>query len=85
MVMIMAVKIYIMGVQNLCWFHSLTCIQMRTVFSVGNSRSSSCPAYTILLTTYLTDYCSKENVNDFVLRRMFYSKQSFKNACYSSA
>ena len=39
--------------------------------SVCDSRPSSCPTYT------LTDYCLKENVNDFVLRRMFYSSQLF--------
>ena len=47
--------------------------------SVSDSRYSSCPVYTD------TDYCLKENVNDFVLREMFYSKQGFKNTCYSSA
>ena len=36
--------------------------------SVRDSRPSSSPAYTA------TDYCPKENVNDFVLRRTFYSK-----------
>jgi len=36
--------------------------------SVSDSRYSSCPAYTD------TDYCLKENVNDFGLRRPFYSK-----------
>ena len=47
--------------------------------SVSDSKYSSCPAYTN------TDYCLKENVNNFVLRRTFYSKQGFKNTCYSSA
>ena len=28
--------------------------------------------------------CLKENVCDFVLKRTFYSKQGFKNACYFS-
>jgi len=52
--------------------------------SVYDSRPSSSPAYTI--TDYLsTDYCLNEIVNDFVLRRIFYSKQGFKNTCYSSA
>jgi len=36
--------------------------------SVSDSRYSSYPAYTD------TDYCLKENVNDFGLRRPFYSK-----------
>ena len=43
--------------------------------SVGDSGPSSSPTYT--LTNYLSGYCPKENVNDFVLRRMFYSKQVF--------
>jgi len=43
--------------------------------SVGNSGPSSSPTYT--LTDYLSGYCPKENVNDFVLRRVFYSKQVF--------
>ena len=41
--------------------------------SVCDSRPSSCPAYT-LLTTLSTDYCPNEIVNDFGLRRPFYSK-----------
>jgi len=40
--------------------------------SVGDSGPSSSPTYT--LTDYLSGYCPKENVNDFVLRRTFYSK-----------
>jgi len=52
--------------------------------SVYDSRPSSSLAYTI--TDYLsTDYCLNEIVNDLVLRRTFYSKQGFKNICYSSA
>jgi len=44
--------------------------------SVCDSGSSSSPAYTI--TNYLsTGYCPKGNVNDFDLRRSFYSKQEF--------
>ena len=38
---------------------------------VCDSRYSSYPAYTF------TNYCLKENVNDFGLRRPFYSKQLF--------
>ena len=46
------------------------------IISVCNSRPSSSPAYTI--TDYLsTDYCPKGNVNNFDLRRSFYSKQVF--------
>jgi len=43
--------------------------------SVGDSGPSSSPTYT--LTDYLSGYCPKENVNDFVLRRTFYSRQLF--------
>ena len=44
--------------------------------SVCDSGPSSSPAYTI--TDYLsTGYCPKGNVNDFDLRRSFYSKQVF--------
>ena len=37
-----------------------------------DSGPSSSPTYTI--TDYLSGYCPKENVNNFVLRRTFYSK-----------
>jgi len=44
--------------------------------SVCDSGPSSSPTYTI--TDYLsTGYCPKEKVNDFDLRRSFYSKQGF--------
>jgi len=43
--------------------------------SVGDSGPSSSPTYT--LTNYLSGYCPKENVHNFVLRRTFYSKQVF--------
>ena len=43
--------------------------------SVCDSGPSSSPTYTI--TDYLSGYCPKENVNDFVLRRTFYSRQLF--------
>ena len=43
--------------------------------SIGDSGPSSSPTYT--LTDYLSGYCPKENVNNFVLRRTFYSKQVF--------
>jgi len=46
------------------------------------SGPSSSSAYTI--TDYLsTGYCPKEKINDFVLRRTFYSKQDLKNSCCS--
>ena len=47
--------------------------------SISNSRPSSSPAYTA------TNYCLKKIVCDFVLRRMFYSKQGLKDTCCSSA
>ena len=40
--------------------------------SVGDSGPSSSPTYT--LTDYLFSYCPNESVNDFDLRRSFYSK-----------
>jgi len=44
--------------------------------SVCDSGSSLSPTYTV--TDYLsTGYCPKGNVNDFDLRRSFYSKQEF--------
>ena len=43
--------------------------------SVGDSGLSSSPTYT--LTDYLSDYCPKEGVNYFDLRRSFYSRQLF--------
>ena len=46
-VVLLEVGMYIMGERNLCWFHSQTHTPMMTEFSVGNSRSSSCPAYTV--------------------------------------
>ena len=51
--------------------------------SVGDSKPSTCPAYTVLLT--ISDYCLNQIVCDFDLRRSFYSKQCFKSICYSSA
>ena len=51
--------------------------------SVGDSGPSSSPTYT--LTDYLSGYCPNRMVNDFGLRRPFYSKQGFKNSCCSPA
>ena len=50
--------------------------------SISASRLFSCPILYCLLTTYTTNYCFKEKVNNFGLRRLFYSKQDFKNAWY---
>jgi len=52
---------------------------------VDISGLSSCPISYCLLTTYSINYCSKERVNNFSLRRPFYSKQDLKDACCSSA
>ena len=47
-VVVMAVKMCIMVKWNLYWSRFQICIQTKTeFFSVGNSRSSSCPAYTV--------------------------------------
>ena len=46
-VVVLVVMMYIMEEQNLCWSHSQIRTRMTTEFSVGNSRSFSCLAYTI--------------------------------------
>ena len=51
------------------------------LISVGVSGPSSCPTLYHLTTTYTTNYYSKEFVNKFVLRKMFYSRQDFRNIC----
>jgi len=50
---------------------------------VSVSKFSSCPTLHCLLTTSTTNYCLKEDVNDFDLKGLFYSKQDLKNACCS--
>jgi len=52
------------------------------VILINTSRPSFCFILYYLLTTYTTNYCLKENVNNFDLRRLFYSKQDLKDACY---
>ena len=47
------------------------------IISVCDSGSSSSPAYTITDYFLSTGYCPKKKVNDFVLRRTFYSRQLF--------
>ena len=42
--------------------------------SVGVSRPSSYLTSHYLLTISTTNYCPRKNVNDFVLRRTFYTK-----------
>jgi len=51
--------------------------------SVSASGPSFCSISHCLLTTYSINYCLKKRVNDFGLRRLFYSKQDLKDACYS--
>jgi len=53
--------------------------------SVSASRPSSCLTLYYLLTTFTTDYCLKEDVNNFDLRMLFYSKQDLKDICCSLA
>ena len=44
------------------------------VISISVSGLSSCSILHCLLTTQTTNYCSKKTVNNFDLRRSFYSK-----------
>ena len=53
------------------------------LISVCVSRFSSNLTSYFLLTIFLTNYCLKEKVNNFGLRRLSYSRQDFKNTCYS--
>jgi len=53
--------------------------------SVCVSRFSFNLTLHLLLIIFLTNYCLKEKVNNFGLRRPFYSRQGFKNTCYSPA
>jgi len=46
-VVVWEMKMYIVVERNLCWFHPQTRTRMTTEFLVGNSRSSSCPIYTV--------------------------------------
>ena len=54
------------------------------IISVCDSGPPSSPTYT-LLTTCLLATALRKMVNDFVLRRTFYSKQDLKDACCSLA
>ena len=53
------------------------------IIFVSISRPSFCPTLHFLLTILTTDYYLKGNINYFGLRRLFYSRQSFKNTYYS--
>ena len=65
---------------------SLLCLHLPSEsILVGVSRPSSCLALHCLLTTYSTNYCPSQIVYDFVLRRMFYTRQCPNNTCYSFA
>ena len=68
-VMVMCIK----RVQNWCWFHFLTHTPKTTKsWYVIVGLLLTLP--TLLLTTLSTDYCLMKNINDFGLRRLFYSK-----------
>ena len=54
------------------------------IISVSTSKLSSCSISYCLLITYSINYYLKRRVNNFGLRRLFYSKQDLKNVCYSS-
>ena len=69
-VMVMMV-IYIRREQNPCWFHSLSRILKITV-SLYVIAGPLLVLFTQLLTT--SDYCPDRMVNNFGLRRLFYSK-----------
>ena len=70
--------------QNPCWFRSQTCT-LKTTESWYVITGILLTLPTLLLTTSSTDYCLKGNVYDVGLRRLFYSKQYFKNDHCSSA
>jgi len=53
------------------------------VILLSTSGPFSYPILHCLLTTYFTDCCSNKDVNNFDLRKSFYSKQDLKNTCYS--
>ena len=55
------------------------------IISISDSGLSSCSILHFLPTTSTTNYYLKENVNDFDLRRLFYSRQDIKNICHSPA
>ena len=81
LVMMVVVWVVVTGYQRvliLCWIYFLTCI-LTPMFS--SIRASS----TLLVhLTLFTNYYPNWTVNDFDLRRSFYSKQSLKGICYSS-
>jgi len=51
--------------------------------SVSTIEPSSYPTSHHLLTTSTTDYYLKKTVNNFGLKRLFYSKQDHKDTCCS--
>ena len=75
---------YIGEEQNLCWFcsqtHSPKTMKSRYVI-VDIFLTLPIP----LLTTLSTDYYLNENIYNVGLRRLFYSKQYYKNDYCSSA
>ena len=75
-VVVLKVRMCIVVEPSLHWSRCWTHIPKTKKSLVCDSGPSSSPTYTI--TDYLsTGYCPKGNVNDFDLRRSFYSKQEF--------
>ena len=60
-----------------------SCILNLKQSSVSVSRLSSYSTSYYLLTISTTNCCFEKNVNNFGLRKLFYSKQNFKNTCCS--
>ena len=80
-VVVLEVKMCIIGERNLCWSHSQTRNPKMTVSLYVIAGPLLVPP-TQLLTT--SDYCPNRMVNNFGLRRPFYSKRCFKNNRCSS-
>ena len=80
-VVMVVMVISIRGEQNPYWFHSLSRIPKMTV-SLYVIAGPLLVLPTQLLTT--SNYCPNRMVNNFGLRRLFYSKRCFKNDCCSS-
>ena len=70
-VVVMVVMMYTGEEQNPCWFHSLT-HTLKTTVSQYMLAGPLLVLPTQLLTT--SDYCPNKMVNNFVLRKTFYSK-----------
>ena len=78
MVVVLVVLIYIEEEQNLCWFRFPICIpKKKSQYVIAGPL--------LVLPTCPTDYffLTMNLYHDLGLRRLFYSKQYFKNNCYS--